>query len=489
MPLQIRRGTNAEREDMTVPLAPGEPLYTTDQGFLYIGDGTTLGGIVVSGYQDENAVDAVGAALVAGQNQNINFIYGPTQDVANRIDAVIDLSVYSGEISADGFRGSLFANNSSLLVDADNGSIILDGTVKGNIIPDQNEVYDIGSLTNRFRDLYLSGSSLWLGNAQLTATGSAINLPAGTTIGGLAVGIPGGDLNINIIGDDSSVMVNTSTQQIIAAGGFVGNVTGNIAGNVTGNLTGNVTGNLTGNLTGNVTGNLVGTTEGLHIGEVKGSVFGDDSTLLVDGIDRIFNGTLNTGNYTISNIGITSSGTPLRIGNPSSIIDVQLFLGDNLQIRTIDPNGRGFITSTMSRGTLDSPLPVQAGDEIGGLLFNAYTDSSTSAIAGLIGFAIDPTAVIAGGTFVKSQIILSCATDTTQDANDAFLLDSAGVATSNVFAAEKFFQLPVYADDTARTTAIPTPTAGMMIFMASGTTPAATNKMQLFDGSNWVNLN
>jgi hypothetical protein len=465
MPLQIRRGTNAERQVMPVPLAPGEPLYTTDQGFLYIGDGVTLGGVQVTGYADENAVDAVGAALVAGQNQNINFIYGPTQDVANRIDAVIDLSVYSGEISADSFQGSLFSNDSTLMINADTASINLDGTVKGDIVPDQNEAYDLGSNTSRFRDLYLSGSSLWLGDAQLTATGSAINLPAGTTIGGLAVGMPGGDLNVNIIGDDSSVMVNTSTKQIIAAGGVVGNITGN------------------------VTGNLIGTTEGLHIGEVKGSVFGDDSTLLVDGIDRAFNGTLIAGNYIISDTGITSTGLPLRIGNPFSTIDVQLYLGDNLQIRTVDPNGRGFITSTMSRGTLDAPLPVQAGDEIGGLLFNAYTDSSTSAIAGLIGFAIDPTAVIAGGNFVKSQIILSAATDTTQDANDAFSLDSAGVATSNVFAAEKFFQLPVYADDTARTTAIPTPIAGMMIFMASGTTPAATNKMQLFDGSNWVNLN
>lgn len=49
------------------------------------------------------------------------------------------------------------------------------------------------------------------------------------------------------------------------------------------------------------------------------------------------------------------------------------------------------------------------------------------------------------------------------------------------------FQLPVYADDTARLAAIPTPAKGMMIFITSGTTPAATNQMQVFDGTNWVN--
>jgi hypothetical protein len=44
------------------------------------------------------------------------------------------------------------------------------------------------------------------------------------------------------------------------------------------------------------------------------------------------------------------------------------------------------------------------------------------------------------------------------------------------------------ADDTARTSLVPSATAGMMIFMQSGTTPAATNKVQVYDGSAWVNL-
>jgi hypothetical protein len=48
--------------------------------------------------------------------------------------------------------------------------------------------------------------------------------------------------------------------------------------------------------------------------------------------------------------------------------------------------------------------------------------------------------------------------------------------------------LPVIADDTARTAAVPTPTKGMMIMMEAGTTPAATNVAQVFDGSAWVNL-
>ena len=43
MPLQFRRGTNAER--LTITPAVGEPIWTTNTNLLYVGDGTTVGGI------------------------------------------------------------------------------------------------------------------------------------------------------------------------------------------------------------------------------------------------------------------------------------------------------------------------------------------------------------------------------------------------------------------------------------------------------------
>ncbi len=46
MALQIRRGTDAER-GLIVPAA-GELIYTTDTKKLYVGDGTTSGGIEVN---------------------------------------------------------------------------------------------------------------------------------------------------------------------------------------------------------------------------------------------------------------------------------------------------------------------------------------------------------------------------------------------------------------------------------------------------------
>jgi hypothetical protein len=53
-----------------------------------------------------------------------------------------------------------------------------------DLIPRYTEQYDLGSTVKRWKDLYLSGSSLYLGNAVITASGTALNLPAGSTIGG-----------------------------------------------------------------------------------------------------------------------------------------------------------------------------------------------------------------------------------------------------------------------------------------------------------------
>ena len=305
MPLQIRRGTELQRTSMTQPLAAGELLFVTSPtNRIYVGDGTTLGGIAVTGYTDENAQDAVAPMFTGGSHSGINFVYN---DASNIINATVDLSNYNGTIRASSFKGTLVADDSTALVDAVDGRIFLDGTVKGNIVPDADVAYDLGSATYRFRDLYLSGSSIKLGAATITSTGTAVNLPAGSTIGGSAIGIPGGDLNVNIVADDSTVIVNTTTEVVTAQGGFVGNVTGNTTGTHTGAVIGNVTGNVTGN------------TNGLHTGDVKGSVFADDSTVLVDGPAGVLKGLLIgslSGNVTgnINGVVTGTAGSSL-IGN------------------------------------------------------------------------------------------------------------------------------------------------------------------------------
>ena len=394
MPLQIRRGTNAERLAMTQPLAEGELLYVvTPEERLYIGNGTTLGGVQITGYTDGDAKDAAAEIFTDGAHNGITFSYNTATNV---ITANVNLSDYAGTIRADAFKGSLFADDGSTiasqpLVDA------ISGTFNGNL---------------------------------------------------------------------------------------VGNVTGNVIGNVTGNVTGNLTGNVTGNLTGNITGDLTGNTVGFHTGDTKGSVFAADSGVVVDSIDRIFYGAVDAGDTVLADGALT--GTDFSLGTISTPLNLSMNLPGNLQIRQVtDPANGRFISLSQGRGTLTAPAAVQAGDELGGLVIRAYTSSLIEGIAGAFGFVVDSTATIAGGNFVKSKAIISAASDTSADIVDSLVVDSAGVATSNAFVASKFMQLPVYADDTARLAAIPTPAKGMMVFMTSGTAPTVSNKPVIHNGTAW----
>ena len=70
-----------------------------------------------------------------------------------------------------------------------NASVLrVTSNVAGNLIPSLNEVYDLGSPTHRWRDLYLSGTTINLGGVSMSSDGSAISLPAGSTIGGVSAG-------------------------------------------------------------------------------------------------------------------------------------------------------------------------------------------------------------------------------------------------------------------------------------------------------------
>jgi Major tropism determinant N-terminal domain len=46
--------------------------------------------------------------------------------------------------------------------------------ISSNLIPISNGVYDIGSANLRFRDLYLTGNSLYIGNTVITSSGNTI---------------------------------------------------------------------------------------------------------------------------------------------------------------------------------------------------------------------------------------------------------------------------------------------------------------------------
>jgi hypothetical protein len=68
------------------------------------------------------------------------------------------------------------------------GLTLTGNAIVQHVIPSANLTYDLGSPTAQFRDLYLSGNTLFLGGASITSSNGLLELPAGTTIGGIIAG-------------------------------------------------------------------------------------------------------------------------------------------------------------------------------------------------------------------------------------------------------------------------------------------------------------
>lgn len=383
MPLQIRRGTNVERQAITP--APGELIFVTNTSQLFVGNGVTVGGILATGYTNNDAQDAAAVIFTANNSahSNINFAYNTS---LNLITAAVNLSDYAGVIKADAFKGSVFADDGSTvggteLVNAVDGSLNLNGTVKDHVIPDASLAYDLGSAALRFRDLYLSGSSIELGAATITATGSAVNLPAGSTVGGVAIG-----------------------------GGSGGNISGTF------------------------------------LGDIKGSVFGDDSTTMVDSVNlRLSNGAITLSQNNILVTGGTNpfaliSGNPyesLVIGNESNPCVLINYADDALAIlvgRTLGPFDSASLQIRNARGTFETPTVNSPGDLIAPIQGYAYDGVEYTSV-GSFGMATDPNTAISAGS-VGGAFFISAQKATGGDSR--LLFDSDGILQAPIFKTGSF---------------------------------------------------
>jgi outer membrane lipoprotein SlyB len=371
MPLQIRRGTDAERLAMTQPLAQGELLYVTNDQRLYIGNGSTLGGIQITGYTNEDAQDAAAQLFSNGAHTGITFTYN---DASASISAALNLSNFSGTITADAFKGSVFGDDSTPIVDA------INNTINGNVN---------------------------------------------------------------------------------------GNVTGNLSGTVTGNVIGNVTGNVIGNVTGNLAGNVVG--------DVTGSVFADDSTMLINSTNGTINGLVLTDVLApiVSVVRNNTTGFGLSLTGLASASDSSV--GIEFQ---------------SSRGSTSSPTNHSLADSLFTIAGKPWKTDQAGYVLSTIIFGEVDGAYGAGDPSVPSKLVFGASNGTRAADDAAFVMtyNGSGVLSAPTITATTAFQLPVYANDTARLAAIPTPAKGMMVFMTAGTSPAITNATVIYNGSSWLAL-
>jgi hypothetical protein len=501
MALQVRRGTNTERLGIT-PLA-GELVYTTDTKQLYVGDGSTAGGITsISG-----TIDSVLA------------------DTTPQLGGDLDLN--SHNITGTGninITGTITATGNINLGDGIGSDIVVfGGAIQGHLVPDTDITWNLGSPTKQFNEAWIS----------------QLNVENQLTVGRIQ-----GDL----IADDSTVVFDASTGVIAAA-----QLAGTATINVTGNLTGNVDGDLTGSIFSDNSTLLVNGTNGTIPGEnITGSlsaltsvqsnlVVGEATTGLETPLRAFgyYDGT--DGHYfSISRSrGTQASPSNLLAGDTVGAIswyDLSAAAGAAQIVGRIDPDGTPgasvapgrleFITSSnagtpivrahidyagtfvtngihngrttaptgipfyslgnsnitsdgprllmrRSRGTYDTPLTVVDGDAIHRLSFGAhdgtsYVDSAyiTARVDGTVSTGIMPTSIDVKTTTQAGG----------SSTNASFRADSHTEFNGAV-------KLAVYADNTARDAVVTAPEAGMMIFNTTLT------KFQGYTGSIWVDLN
>ena len=125
----------------------------------------------------DNLSDVTLSAPSAGQVlafDGANFI-----NQTNSLDNLSDVSISApstGEyLRYDGFG---FINST---IFSDITSYFSSGLLNTSIIPDADEAYDLGSATNKFKDLYLSGSTIYIGGSSI-----AVDPVVGLVVGGQA---------------------------------------------------------------------------------------------------------------------------------------------------------------------------------------------------------------------------------------------------------------------------------------------------------------
>lgn len=214
MPLQIRRGTTAQR--LTITPLTGELIYDTTTGQLFVGNGSTVGGATTTGISTEDAQDTAAALFTTGSHSGITFAYN---DAAGRIDATVTVAA-TGPFDGD-LTGSVFADDSTLLVDGTLGALVGPLATSGFSTFGSNVTLQDGNV-NIVRNTYSTNSLAGFLFRQHHNTADAVNFTfvrsRGT--GSAPTTMLNGDdiVDLNFVGHNGTASISGAVLSVIADG-------------------------------------------------------------------------------------------------------------------------------------------------------------------------------------------------------------------------------------------------------------------------------
>jgi hypothetical protein len=158
----------------------GNIFFDIDDGVMRLSDGATPGGIPLSSGGSEGGASTFRQLLdTPGSFSGHGGKYLKVNAQASAIEFV-DETVFDGDYDS--------LTNTPTLFNPSN--------ITSNLIPGTTELIDLGSTSKKFRDLYLSGNTIFLGTAEISRnSGGGIDLPSGSRMGGVAIGTGSGSVS------------------------------------------------------------------------------------------------------------------------------------------------------------------------------------------------------------------------------------------------------------------------------------------------------
>ena len=401
MPLQIRRGTTAQRLAIT-PLT-GELIYDTTTGQLFVGNGTTVGGATTTGISTEDAADAAASLFTSGSHSGITFAYN---DAAGRIDATVTVVGGTGDgvIPGSNYTINIVGDNSSMIVNSSTGAVTASSLSSSGSINADTVVYTPRIATD-------DSSSIEMTNI--------VNMKSNLNVDGDITVSSGVIATRRIASPDSSSIEFTNN------GDFKQNI--------------------------NVDGNI----------QVNDSI------------------TVGGGRETESRIVLTKNS----FQNGFQLLTLEQFHGNTATVP---------LALYRARGNDDAPQIVQNGDDVGNIQFFAYDGVEPVGIGGL-NFEVQSTGTVAAGqipALMKIQLHNGTARATraelsgTTIGNMTWKVNNFSAYTRGWMGFDSVPRLPVYADDASANTAIGAGlTNGMMYYNST------TNKFMGRAAGAWAALN
>jgi len=277
------------------------------------------------------------SSIAVAENANVTISIAGSANVVNFSGSLTEFTG-NANISGDLAVGNSFTITQDVTV---GDQLVINGTLGSNLIPDGNSTRDLGSSSARWKDIYLSGSSIVLGDIVLKASaGNVLSVfgADGTTPGSINPTISNGTSSIAIPATDGDVQITANAINTLTVSDAGANITGYI--DATGNIT--ATGNIQG---GNLTiGGLSASSDVTATGNISGAYFIGDGGFLSNvvaasnvAVTQIANGTSVVGiSSSGGNVELTSGGV-LVFETNGTTIDFQVpLLGDGSQLTGID---------------------------------------------------------------------------------------------------------------------------------------------------------